>query len=242
LSELFQRELQGELRRNAIGGGYSGCVPVFVGMNTRERGKTMFDSDSLVCTEQMPVQMLMLVAGIFSGFTSKQEHALDQAKKQAATTRQAQQVVSVERTGATTTKNEAITTTSIPSALGAPVPAHSGPTVSAVPQPLPAPADANIPAGTTLMTRVDQRISVKTSHARDTFAGELVGPLLASDSSVLVPKGAQVGSVVDVARRRGHFRGRSLLELRLTSLTMIDHACRPDKTASCPWPPAFARQ
>jgi uncharacterized membrane protein len=42
----------------------------------------------------MPVLMLVLVAGIFSGFTSKQKQALDQAKKQSATTGQAQQVVS----------------------------------------------------------------------------------------------------------------------------------------------------
>src|SRR5208283_4462247 len=33
-------------------------------------------------------------------------------------------------------------------------------------------------------------------------------------------KGALVGGVVDVSHRRGHFKGRSLLELRLTSLTM----------------------
>ncbi len=61
----------------------------------------MFNSDSLVRTEQMPVLMLVLIAGIFSGFTSKQKQTLDQAKKQAATTGQAQQVVSVEKNGAT---------------------------------------------------------------------------------------------------------------------------------------------
>src|ERR1019366_4274200 len=38
--------------------------------------------------------------------------------------------------------------------------------------------------------------------------------------SVLVPKDALVGGVVDVAHRRGHFKGRSLLKLRLTSLTL----------------------
>ena len=60
----------------------------------------------------------------------------------------------------------------------------------------------------------------KTSHAGDTFSGEVVNPVLADNNSVLVPKGAQVGGVVDVAHRRGHFQGRSLLELRLTSLTL----------------------
>ena len=170
--------------------------------------------------------LVLAVAAILSGCKSKQEEALDQAKKQAATTGQAQQVVSVDKDGTTTTTvvqppaagqtNPAITTTVTPLPAGAPVPAPSGPTVSAVPQPV----SVSIPAGTTLTIRIDQRISVKTSRAGDTFTGEIVEPVLAGDNSVLVPKGATVEGVVDVSHRRGHFKGRSLLELRLTSLTM----------------------
>ena len=190
----------------------------------------MFNSGSLFRTGRMPVLVLVLVAAILSGCKSKQEQALDQAKKQAATTGQAQQVVSVDKNGTTTTTvvqpptagqtNEAITTTVTPPAAGTPVPAPSGPTVSAVPQPPPAPASVSIPAGTTLTIRIDQHISAKTSHAGDTFTGEMVDPVLASDNSVLVPKGAPVGGVVDASHRREHFKGRSLLELRLTSLTL----------------------
>lgn len=188
----------------------------------------MFNSGSLGRTIRMPVLVLVmvLVATILSGCKSKEEQALDQAKKQAATTGQAQQVVSVDKNGTTTTTvvqppaagqtNEAITTTVTPPAAGVPVPAPSGPTISAVPQPV----SVNIPAGTTLTIRIDQHISVKTSRAGDTFTGEIVDPVLASDNSVLVPKGASVGGVVDVSHRRGHFKGRSLLELRLTSLTL----------------------
>ena len=187
----------------------------------------MFNSSSLLRAGRMPV-LLLLVAGILSGCESKQEKALDQAKVQAAKTGQPQQVVSVDKNGITTTTvvqpppagqgqtNEAITTTQTPPPAGAPVPAPSGPTVSAVPQPV----SVTIPAGTMLTIRVDQRISVKTSRAGDTFTGELVEPVLAGDNSVLLPKGALVGGVVDVSHRRGHFKGRSLLELRLTSLTM----------------------
>jgi uncharacterized protein YceK len=175
----------------------------------------------------MPLLVLMLVvAAILSGCSSKQEQALDQAKKQAAATGQAQQVVSVDKDGTTTTTvvqppaagqtSGEITTTVTPLAAGTPVPAPSGPTVSAVPQPV----SVSIPAGTTLTIRIDQHISVKTSRAGDTFTGEVVDPVLASDNSVLVPKSALVGGVVDVAHRRGHFKGRSLLELRLTSLTL----------------------
>src|SRR5664279_1831963 len=184
-------------------------------------------SGSLLRTGRIPVLVLVLVvAAILSGCSSKQEQALDQAKKQAAATGQAQQVVSVDKDGTTTTTvvqppapgqtSEAITTTVTPPAAGAPVPAPSGPTVSAVPQPV----SVSIPAGTTLTIRIDQHISVKTSRAGDAFTGEIVDPVLASDNSVLVPKGATVGGVVDVSHRRGHFKGRSLLELRLTSLTM----------------------
>jgi hypothetical protein len=188
----------------------------------------MFNSGSgaLVRTGRMPPLVLVLVAAILSGCSSKQEQALDQAKKQAAATGHAQQVVSVDKDGTTTTTvvqppaagqtSGAITTTVTPLAAGAPVPAPSGPTVSAVPQPV----SVSIPAGTTLTIRIDQRISVKTSRAGDTFTGEVVDPVLADDNSVLVPKGALVGGVVDVAHRRGHFKGRSLLELRLTSLTL----------------------
>jgi hypothetical protein len=185
----------------------------------------MFNSGSLVRAGRIAV-LLLVVAGTLSGCKSRQEQALDQAKAQAAKTGQAQQVVSVDKNGTTTTTvvqpppagqtSAAITTTQTPPAAGAPVPAPSGPTVSAVPQPV----NVTIPAGTMLTIRIDQRISVKTSRAGNTFTGELVDPVLAGDNSVLLPKGTLVGGVVDVSHRRGHFKGRSLLELRLTSLTL----------------------
>jgi type II secretory pathway pseudopilin PulG len=190
----------------------------------------MFNAHSLVRTGAMPVLVLLMAAAMLSGCKSRQEQALNQAKQQAATTGQAQQVVSVDKNGTTKTtvvqppaagqKNEVITTTETPPTAGAPVPAPSEPRVSAVPPPPVIPVNATIPAGTTLAIRIDQRISVKTSRAGDTFTGEFVDPVLASDNSVLVPKGALAGGVVDVSHRRGHFKGSSMLELRLTSLTL----------------------
>jgi len=53
----------------------------------------MFNLDSLIRTGRMPVLMLLMAAAMLSGCKSKQEQALDQAKQQAATTGQAQQVV-----------------------------------------------------------------------------------------------------------------------------------------------------
>jgi len=193
----------------------------------------MFHAGLLVRAGRMPVLMLVLLSVMLSGCKPKQEQALDkaldQAKQQAAATGQPQQVVSVDKKGTTTTivqppakgqTNQTITTTTTPPAAGAPVPVSSGPIVSAVPKPPPAPVNMTIPAGTALTIRINQRISVKTSRAGDRFTGEIVDPVLTRDNHVLVPKGAPVGGVVDASHRRGHFKGRSLLELRLTSLTL----------------------
>jgi hypothetical protein len=175
----------------------------------------------------MPVLFLVLAAAVvFSGCKSQQDKALDQAKADAAKTGQAQQVVSVDKNGTTTTTvvqppaagqtQAVISTTQKPPTSGAPVPKPSEPMVSPVPQPV----NVTVQAGTTLTIRIDQRISVKTSRSGDTFTGELVNPILTDDNHVVLPKGTLVGGVVDVAHRRGHFKGRSLLELRLTSVTM----------------------
>jgi hypothetical protein len=182
-------------------------------------------------TPRMPA-LLALAVAMIAGCESKQEKALDQAKAQAAKTGQAQQVVTVDKTGTTTTTvvqppaqgqtAEAVTTTTTPPAQGAPIAPPSGPTVSAVPQPPPPvePAKVSIPAGTSLAIRIDQRISVKTTRKGATFTGEVVEPVMASDGGTIVPKGAPVGGVVVEAHRRGHFKGASSLELRLTSITL----------------------
>ena len=184
----------------------------------------MPSSYSLFRTVRLPAVALVLVAVMLSGCKSKQDEALDQASKQAVASGQAQQVVSVDKNGTTTTtviqppaagqKIVAITTTTVPPMAGSPIPAPSGPTISAVP------LKVSIPAGTNLSIRIDQRISVKTSRSGDGFTGEFVTPVLADNNNVILPKGTQVSGVVDVSHRRGHFKGRSLLELRLTSLTL----------------------
>ena len=178
------------------------------------------------------------------GCASKQEKALEQARKQAVATGQSQQVVSVDKDGVATTtivqppaqgqKDPTIVTTSAPPPAGAPKPSASGPVVSAVSQAAPAPAgpaapaQVTIPAGTSLAVRVDQRISVKTSRAGDSFSGEIVDPILDSDGNPLVPKGSRVHGVIDASHRRGRFKGASLLELRLAAISIDgkDYAVR----------------
>jgi hypothetical protein len=208
------------------------------------------------------VLALAVTAGMM-GCASKEQKALDQAKKQALSTGQPQQVSSVDKEGNTTTtvvqppaagqKEPTMVTTTAPPPAGAPKPSPKGPTVSALQngsqadgsqsqnqsgsggsaQPAPGgqpssngqaapapPAEVSIPAGTSLAIRVDQSISVKHSRAGDTFTGEVTEPIAASDGSVLVPKLAQVRGRIDEAHRRGHFKGASVLELRLTSIRL----------------------
>jgi len=188
---------------------------------------------------------LMLMAGC----ESKQDKAIDQAKKQAAATGQAQQVVSVDKAGNTTTTTvqppapgqtaQAITTTTMPGTQvppGTPPPAEGvyyqpGGTAQGQPQQGPAepvpggapvvrPADVNIPAGSTLAIRINQSISVKRTPPGAHFDGEVVEPWTDETGRVILPKGTPVDGIVDESHKRGHFKGASVLELRLTSLTL----------------------
>lgn len=104
-------------------------------------------------------------------------------------------------------------------------PAHSGyqpQTQAATPggAPIVRPADVSIPAGTSLAIRINQHISVKTSRAGDHFDGEVVEPVADTNNRVVVPRGTPVSGIIDVSHRRGHFKGSSILELRLTSMTL----------------------
>ncbi len=99
-----------------------------------------------------------------------------------------------------------------PPAAGTP----AGPTVTPM-----LPADIQIPRGTTLAIRINEHISVKTSRAGDGFSGEVVHDVIADGSNqVAIPRGTPVHGVIDASHRRGHFKGRSILELRLTSMEL----------------------
>ena len=192
------------------------------------------------------VLAIALLALSLSGCKSKQDQAIDQAKQQAASSGQAQQVVSTDKSGNTVTTvvqppvpgqtGQVMTTTVTPnvaatgtggaapanglSASSAPaVGSASGPVSGPVPLPARSPS-INVPAGTGLAIRIDQRISVKESRAGDKFTGEVVEPVMDAGNQVVIPKGSQVDGIVDASHRRGHFKGASTLELRLTSLTL----------------------
>jgi hypothetical protein len=179
---------------------------------------------------------LALAVVLMAGCESKQDAAIDSAKKQAAATGQAQQVVSIDKNGNTTTTTvqppapgqttQAVTTTVTPGAgpgtastpanapVGAPAQAVAGGA------PVIRPADVNIPAGSNLAIRINQHISVKNTPAGARFDGEVVEPWADANGRVVLPKGTPVAGIVDESHRRGHFKGSSILELRLTSLTL----------------------
>ena len=224
----------------------------------------MFPSDFFARPGRTPLLAIALAVAL-AGCESKQDKAIDQAKKQAAATGQPQQIVSVDKTGTTTTtvvqppakgqSTEAMTTTTTPTTPGAPVPPPQDPKVYPVggdpnqgqgqagspavqdggktsPSGPPAKVHVTIQAGTSLAIRVDQRISVKTSHPGDTFTGEVVEPVVDPSGNAVVPKGTRVGGVIDEAHKRGHFKGASVLELRLTSMTLNGTAISPEDCRS----------
>ncbi|MGP8259970.1 MAG: hypothetical protein ACLQM6_08470 [Acidobacteriaceae bacterium] len=183
---------------------------------------------------------------LLAGCASQQDKAIEAAKKRAAATGQPQQVVTVDKAGNTTTTTiqppapgqtaETISTTTAPAPAqtpGGPLPTAPGTyyqpagTVQGTaggPQqavaPTVQPADVNIPAGTELSIRINQSISVKHTPPGTPFDGEVVDPWVDGAGRIILPKGTPVGGIVDVSHRRGHFEGASVLELRLTSLTL----------------------
>lgn len=215
----------------------------------------MFFSNFFARTRAPFLTVALVIA--LAGCESKMDKAIDQAKKQAATTGQPQQVVAVDKTGTTTTTvvqppakgqtTEAMATTTTPPPAGGPAPAEQDPKVTPLggdqgqypdqtsgsgapaesaqsgktsPNGPPQPVRVTIQAGTNLAVRVDQRISVKTNHAGDTFTGEVVDPVVDPNGNTIVPKGTSVGGVIDEAHARGRFKGASALDLRLTSMTL----------------------
>jgi hypothetical protein len=174
----------------------------------------------------------MLLAGCRSAQDKANDQAVAQAKQQAAATGVAQQVVSTDKDGSTvttvvqppqqgqTTQQVTVTKTTNSVATAAqPVVGAAAGAPTAPSAPVITPVDVQVPAGTTLSIRVNQRISVKEARAGDRFTGEVVRPVM-SGSSVAIPSGTLVEGVVDASHRRGHFKGRSILELRLVSMNL----------------------
>ncbi len=189
---------------------------------------------------------LALSLTLLTGCQSKQDAAIDTATKQAIATGQPQQVISTDKSGTVTTTTitppppgqtkPTITTTTTPAAAVPPntpataagaAPAQYDPSAASQPTapapgaaPIIRPADVKVPAGTSLAIVVNQHISVKSSRPGDRFTGEIAEPVVGENNQTIIPKGTPVSGIVAASHQRGHFKGSSLLELRLTSLTL----------------------
>ena len=117
----------------------------------------------------------------------------------------------------------------VPGATVAPAPTVGAPAVGPVvagavaneaPEAPPAnfqPTNVTLPAGTGIAIRINQTLSVKHTHAGDRFSGALA-ETVRRDGDVVLPRGTRFNGVVTEAHKRGHFKGRSYLGLRLTSM------------------------
>ena len=74
--------------------------------------------------------------------------------------------------------------------------------------PIVRPADVNIAAGTNLTIRINQHISVKTSHVGDRFDGEVVEPVVGDNDRVVIPQGTPVSGVVVAVASAGTLQGQ----------------------------------
>ena len=193
-----------------------------------------------------------LAVFLIAGCESKQDKAIDAAKKQAAASGQPQQVTTVDSNGTTTTTTvqppapgqtiASVTTTTAPTQTapgtpppqqgvyyqpagtaqtpqpGAPAPASDQQQQAAAP-PV-SPAEVNIPAGSDLTIRINQAINSQTTPPGSRFSGEMDQGWTDSGGRVILPRGTPVEGQVVASHNGGHFKGASLLELRLTSLTL----------------------
>lgn len=87
------------------------------------------------------------------------------------------------------------------------------------PAPAPeAPQPIVVPAGTTLTVRLNETLSSKSSTDGQPFTGTLVNPVSAGGETAF-PAGATVTGTVVTAHSAGRFKGASLLEIKLDSIT-----------------------
>jgi hypothetical protein len=79
-----------------------------------------------------------------------------------------------------------------------------------------------VPAGTTLTVRLVDTLSSKTSAEGQPFSATVVTPIEV-DGATAIPAGASASGTVVAAHPAGRFKGASLLEVRLNSLTINGH-------------------
>jgi len=76
-----------------------------------------------------------------------------------------------------------------------------------------------VPVGTVLTVRLGQAVGSKISQSGQTFTATLAAPV-EIDGKTVIPSGAEASGTVVTAQSAGKFKGASLLQLRLDSITV----------------------
>jgi hypothetical protein len=95
--------------------------------------------------------------------------------------------------------------------------------MAAAPKEAPAPQPIVVPAGTVLTVRLGETLSSKDSQAGQTFTGSVVTPVDV-DGQTVIPAGATATGSVVAAHAAGKFKGASLLQIKLDSITLGGHS------------------
>jgi hypothetical protein len=77
---------------------------------------------------------------------------------------------------------------------------------------------------------MSQTINVKKAEAGQPFTGTIVNPVMV-DGNTVIPSGAAAEGMVLQAHKRGHFKGRSYLQLTLTGLNIHGQHYRIDTSS-----------
>lgn len=91
------------------------------------------------------------------------------------------------------------------------------PPPGANPPPAPAAVNVTAPAGTTIPIRITEHLDSETAQDGEPFNGVVTHAVVAH-GAVVIPAGAAVSGRVVEAHDAGHFKGHSLLSIRLTAV------------------------
>ena len=80
-----------------------------------------------------------------------------------------------------------------------------------------------VPAGTVITVRLGEALSSKNSQSGQTFTASVVTPVDVEGRTVIPAGAAATGSVV-AAQSAGRFKGASLLQIKLDSITIAGHS------------------
>src|SRR5260370_13116926 len=87
-----------------------------------------------------------------------------------------------------------------------------------------------VPEGTSIVVRLDQTISSKTSHSGDTFTATVAQPVSIGDK-VAIPEGSTASGTVVTAKARGRFKGAAILKIVLNQGTVRNNNYTVDTNA-----------